>query len=83
MEQKLLLCHLWWFLDLDLQQTRGSDLKHSENRQYGLFYLNTQAPEHQFHQGSSSDMQQNHVLTACVFLLAGWRCGPVDLDLLQ
>lgn len=23
------------------------------------------------------------VLTACVFFLAGWRCGPVDFDLLQ
>lgn len=22
------------------------------------------------------------LLTACVFLLAGWRCGPVHLDLL-
>lgn len=24
-----------------------------------------------------------YLLTACVLLLAGWRCGPVDLHLLE
>lgn len=32
MEQKLLLCHLWWFQDLDLQQRHGSDLKKNKEK---------------------------------------------------